>query len=140
MKKILLSYWGIIFILVAVAAVFLFLFKPDIGEPRTEILQYDDKFDCFYVMENEAAVPIYGLASNNHLIEGMGVDIYEYRMITYVYPKGTPREVVRNRVYTDVFTCVFVLCLVVVMMFLIYRATTGIGYTSGSGSEGSASK
>ena len=72
MKKFLLSCWGIVVVCVAICVIVLSIFKPDLGEPQTKTLQYDAKWDRFYFMENDKAVTVFELTSNNNLIK----DVY----------------------------------------------------------------
>ena len=111
MKKFLLSYWGIVAVCVAICVIVLSIFKPDLGEPQTKTLQYDAKWDRFYFMENDKAVTVSKLTSNNNLIDGMQIDIYDYWCGIYYYPHGTSIDIVKQDAFYNTFILYFLSCL-----------------------------
>ena len=122
MKKFLLSYWGIVAVCVAICVIVLSIFKPDLGEPQTKTLQYDAKWDRFYFMENDKAVPVFELTSNNNLIEGMQIDIYDYWCCTCYYPHGTSIDIVKQDAFFYTFILCFLSCLLILVAALLIWA------------------
>ena len=119
MKKFLLSCWGMVATCVAICVIVLSIFKPDLGEPQTKTLQYDAKWDRFYFMENDKAVTVSKLTSNNNLIEGMQIDIYDYWCCTCYYPHGTSIDIVKQDAFFYTFILYFLCCLSIFVAALL---------------------
>ena len=122
MKKSICSYWGIIIIALIISQIGAWIVNSDIGEPQTKTLQYDAKFERFYFMENDNAIIVKFLNTNDHLREGMMLDIYDCLIGDYFYPQGTPKKNVQYDAYVRLSGVCFLATLLVIMVVLFFFA------------------
>ena len=122
MKKSICSYGGIIIIALIISQIGAWIVNSDIGEPQTKTLQYDAKFERFYFMENDKAIIVKFLNTNDHLREGMMLDIYDCLIGDYFYPQGTPKKNVQYDAYVRLSGVCFLATLLVIMVVLFFFA------------------
>ena len=122
MKKSNCSYWVIIIIALIISQIGVCIVNSDIGEPQTKTLQYDAKFERFYFMENDKAIIVKFLNTNDHLREGMMLDIYDCLIGDYFYPQGTPKKNVQYDAYVRLSGVCFLATLLVIMVVLFFFA------------------